>query len=61
MNFVVVGAHQEGIASRMLLGSVWVAVVAHATSPVAVLPMAAVDLSEEARRDTALSSGTSPA
>jgi hypothetical protein len=61
MNLVVVGAHQEGIASRMLFGPVSVSVVEHATSPVAVVPMAAADLSEEARRGAALTAGTSPA
>jgi hypothetical protein len=61
MNLVVVGAHQEGIVSRMLFGSVSVSVVERATRPVAVVPLAAADLSEEARRDAALTAGTSPA
>lgn len=41
MNLVVVGAHQAGLLSRMLFGSVSLAVVEHAESPVAVVPVAA--------------------
>jgi nucleotide-binding universal stress UspA family protein len=39
MNLVVVGAHQAGAVSQMLLGAVSVAVVEHATCPVAVVPI----------------------
>lgn len=40
MDLVVVGAHQSGPVVRMLFGSVSVAVVEHATCPVAVVPLA---------------------
>ena len=40
MNLLVVGAHQAGRVSRMLFGSVSVAVVEHAACPVAVVPTA---------------------
>jgi nucleotide-binding universal stress UspA family protein len=43
MDLIVVGAHQSGLVSLMLFGSVSVAVVEHATSPVAVVPLAPVD------------------
>jgi nucleotide-binding universal stress UspA family protein len=39
MNLVVVGAHQAGLLSRALFGSVSLAVVEHAESPVAVVPV----------------------
>jgi nucleotide-binding universal stress UspA family protein len=39
MDLIVVGAHQAGRVSQMLFGSVSVAVVEHATSPVAVVPL----------------------
>lgn len=42
-DLIVVGAHQSGRVSRMLFGSVSVAVVEHATTPVAVVPLAPVD------------------
>ena len=38
MDLLVVGAHQAGRVSRMLVGSVSVAVVEHARCPVAVVP-----------------------
>ncbi len=41
MNLIVVGAHRTGRLSRMLFGSVGVAVVEHAKAPVAVVPLAA--------------------
>lgn len=40
MDLVVVGAHQSGPVVRMLFGSVSVAVVEHASCPVAVVPLA---------------------
>lgn len=40
MNLIVVGAHQAGLVSRVLFGSVSLAVVEHAESPVAVVPVA---------------------
>jgi nucleotide-binding universal stress UspA family protein len=40
MDLVVVGAHQSGPVARMLFGSVSVAVVEHASCPVAVVPLA---------------------
>jgi nucleotide-binding universal stress UspA family protein len=43
MNLLVVGAHQAGRVSRMLFGSVSVAVVEHAACPVAVIPTATAD------------------
>lgn len=43
MNLIVVGAHQAGRISRMLSGSVSVAVVEHASCPVAVVPTPAAD------------------
>lgn len=42
-NLLVVGAHQAGRVSRMLYGSVSVAVVEHAACPVAVVPTRASD------------------
>jgi len=42
-NLVVVGAHQAGRVSRMLYGSVSVAVVEHAACPVAVVPTVPAD------------------
>lgn len=39
MNLVVVGAHQRGVLSRVLFGSVPLTVVEHATCPVAVVPL----------------------
>jgi nucleotide-binding universal stress UspA family protein len=39
MDLIVVGAHQDGRLNRMLFGSVSTAVVEHATSPVAVVPL----------------------
>jgi nucleotide-binding universal stress UspA family protein len=39
MDLIVVGAHQAGRVSRMLFGSVSIAVVEHATCPVAVVPL----------------------
>jgi nucleotide-binding universal stress UspA family protein len=43
MNLLVVGAHQAGRVSRMLFGSVSVAMVEHASCPVAVVPTAPAD------------------
>lgn len=43
MNLLVVGAHQAGRVSRMLFGSVSVAVVEHASCPVAVVPTSPTD------------------
>ena len=43
MNLLVVGAHQAGRISRMLFGSVSVAVVEHASCPVAVVPTATTE------------------
>ena len=43
MNLLVVGAHQAGRVSRMLFGSVSVAVVEHASCPVAVISTAPAD------------------
>jgi nucleotide-binding universal stress UspA family protein len=40
MDLVVVGSHHYGRAERLLLGSVSTAVVEHAASPVAVVPLA---------------------
>ncbi len=42
-NLLVVGAHQAGRVSRMLYGSVSVAVVEHAACPVAVVPTVPAD------------------
>ncbi|MGY2874482.1 nucleotide-binding universal stress UspA family protein [Marmoricola sp. URHA0025 HA25] len=42
MNLIVVGAHQTRGVERILFGSVSVAVVEHATCPVAVVPVTAV-------------------
>lgn len=39
MNLIVVGAHQAGRLTQMLFGSVSTAVLEHATSPVAVVPL----------------------
>ena len=39
MNLVVVGAHQANRLSQMVTGSVSVALVEHATCPVAVVPV----------------------
>lgn len=36
---IVVGAHQESLASQLLFGSVSVAVLEHASTPVAVVPL----------------------
>jgi len=43
MNLIVVGAHQASRVSRMLFGSVSVAVVEHASCPVAVVPTVSTD------------------
>ena len=43
MNLIVVGAHQSGTVTRMLFGSVSIAVTEHATCPVAVVPLARVE------------------
>ena len=43
MNLIVVGAHQSGNVTRMLFGSVSIAVTEHATCPVAVVPLARVE------------------
>ena len=43
MNLLVVGAHPAGPVSRMFFGSVSVAVVEHASCPVAVVPTVPTD------------------
>ncbi len=47
MNLIVVGAHQAGRLTQMLFGSVSTAVLEHATTPVAVVPLSKAAVTRE--------------